>query len=104
MNAHKYSLKIDNGFGYILKDGQPTLCPYQNKLAVPQQSSLGGGMGMAINQYPCSISCPHCNIEIEEDGGGKEYIEISCSQIVKRFVLTEEEPNEEKPTSKLISL
>ena len=101
MNAHKYSLKIDKGYGYILKDGEPTLCPYQNKLAVPQQSALGGGMGMAINQYPCSISCPHCNIE--EDGGGKEFVEISCSSIVKKFELAAE-PEEEKAESKLIKL
>ncbi len=100
MSSHTYGLKIDNGFGYILKDKAATLCPYQNKLAIPQQSNLSGQMGMAINQYPCSISCPHCNIE---ESGGMEYIVISCSPIEKRFEITEEA---EEPTSegKLIIL
>ena len=96
---HNYSLKTQDGFTFVTKDGNPTLCPYQNKLAIPQQSAMGQ-MSMGVSQYPCSITCPHCNLTEES---GNEFIEISCSPILKKFPLTEisEEPTKE---SKLIKL
>lgn len=94
LKVSKYAVKDDNGVGIVFKNGEPTMCPFQNKLAVPQQSNIQGGMAMAINQYPCMTICPHCNIT------GENVLEISCTGIVLTHVMEEYEDVKPVPTPK----
>ncbi len=89
VSQHKYSLLTDNGFTYIAKDGSATMCPFQNKLAIPQENKFGGGLAMAINQYPCNPSCVHCNIS-KNEGAELAYVEITCSGTTLAYKLEEE--------------
>lgn len=95
-----YTIKDDNGVYILHKDGMPTMCPFQNKMAIPQQSSIGGQVGMAINQYPCMSICPHFNIDVS---GQDDLVKLSCGNGCVLKISLEEE-NEPKDSGKILKL
>jgi hypothetical protein len=100
--THTYALK--DATGALTKDGVETICPYAPRIPFQEQATLAG-QANKINWglFPCSITCPMCNIT--EDEHKNRFIEISCGgSLVREPLLSPTQQEKPKEKGKLISL
>lgn len=59
-------------YNYVLKkNGIESVCPYQQRLVIPNQNSFGT-MQMQIVSFPCCTVCPHADFDLK-------FYSINCS-------------------------
>lgn len=95
--------------GTVIKNGIISMCPFQMKVLVPSKNKLQLNGDFGIQEFPCTIRCPHCNLatmglegQIPGIDSSKPIMTITCGgmPLQHNFV----DLSNENQESKLVSM
>lgn len=98
-----------NEHGVIIRSGQVSLCPFQMKVLVPTGNAFKKGE-VAIQDFPCSTRCPHCNLNLGQLGEYNQHekdkliLQITCGGMPVEAYVEKLEGKVDKPKGGLVSV